>query len=202
MPPVTAGKERKRMAAFPGYEELMAPHLDELRKYCYYLTRSKWDAEDLLQETLLKSLLFFLHEGMARPDLKPFMVRVARNLWIDDCRKKQRRSKAIERWQKEAKWEDCDYAEVLGAIEWLAERFPGRNINAWLLFHYFGYSMQDIAEQTNCTVSAVKSLLHRTREMLRNRSALTRRNKHIRYDVERWSRAVMHDCPKRLISDR
>ena len=43
------------------YELLINPHLNDLRKYCFYLTKSKWDGEDLFQETLMKSLLFVMN---------------------------------------------------------------------------------------------------------------------------------------------
>jgi len=76
------------MEVIPEYEQLLAPHLDDLKRYCLFLTRSKWDGEDLLQDTLLKSLAFFLHTEPYL-DIKPFLFRVAKNLWIDACRKKK-----------------------------------------------------------------------------------------------------------------
>lgn len=186
------------MGIIPEYEQLIAPHMDDLRKYCYYLTRSKWDAEDLFQDTLLKSLVFFLHTEPYL-DVKPFLVRVARNLWIDDCRKRQRR-RCMHTDMCNAYYSDNDYVEVRSAVEWLAERFPRRNIDTWLLFNYFGYSMQEIAEAMNCTISAVKSVLFRTREQLRDRNGLSDNRKVIRLDVERWSRAIMQDRPQGLLS--
>jgi RNA polymerase sigma-70 factor (ECF subfamily) len=187
------------MVVTPAYETLVTPHLDDMRNYCYYLTKSKWDGEDLFQETLLKSLVFFLHTEPYL-DLKPFLMRVARNLWIDDCRKKQRRRRALTESPK-VYHTDNDYVEVRSAIEWLAERFPRRNIDMWLLFHYFGYSMQEIAEDMNCSISAVKSVLFRTRDMLRNRHGLAEHRKVIHLDVERWSRAIMQDWPQGILSE-
>jgi len=186
------------MGALPDYERMVAPHLVELRKYCGYLAKSKWDADDLFQETLLKSLVFFRHTE-PRVEIKPFLVRVARNLWIDECRKRRRRRLALAE-QQPADCAEDDYAEVSGTVEWLAERFPKRNIEIWLLFYYFGYTMQEIARAMNCTVSAVKSLLHRTREMLRDRNGLSARRKAVRLDVERWSRAILQDRPQGILS--
>ncbi len=187
------------MGIIPEYEALVAPHLDDLRKYCFYLTKSKWDGEDLFQETLLKSLLFFTHTSPYL-DVKPFLIRVARNLWIDECRKKQRRRTALID-QPIIYYTDNNYAEVRGAIEWLAERFPRRNIEMWLLFQYFGYTIQDIAENMNSSASAVKSVLFRTRDLLRNRHNLTEHRKVIHLDVERWSRAVMQDSSQGILSE-
>lgn len=188
------------MEAIPAYERLVSPHLEDLRKYCMYLTKSKWDGEDLYQETLLRSLVFFSHTE-PYVDVKPFLVRVARNLWIDQCRKQQRRRMLLAQPAK-VTYNDNDYVEVRGIIEWLAERFPRRNIEMWLLFQHFGYTMQEIAEATACTLSAVKSVLFRTREMLRNRHRLSDRRGVIRLEVERWSRAIMFDRPQAILSER
>jgi RNA polymerase sigma-70 factor (ECF subfamily) len=185
------------MVVVPSYETLVTPYLDELRKYCMYLTKSKWDGEDLFQETLLKSLIFFTHTEPYL-EVKPFLMRVARNLWIDDCRKRQRRRLALTNPQK-VFYTDNDYVEVRGAIEWLAERFPRRNIEMWLLFQYFGYSMREITEDMACSMSAVKSVLFRTRELLRNRQSLSENRRVFHLDVERWSRAVMQDRPKGIL---
>ncbi|WP_239614488.1 RNA polymerase sigma factor [Cohnella mopanensis] len=187
------------MASIPEYERLVIPHLEDLRRYCYYLTKSKWDAEDLCQDTLLKSLIFFYHTEPYL-DVKPFLIRVARNLWIDDCRKRKRRRLAIADLSK-PHYTDNDYVEVRSAIEWLAERFPRRNIDMWLLFNYFGYTLQEIAKAMSCTISAVKSVLFRTRDQLRNRNAVMENRKVIVLDVERWSRAIMQDRPQGLLSE-
>ncbi len=189
------------MGAYSEYEIKVLPHLRELQNYCTYLAKSKWDAEDLLQETLLKAFVFFLHTE-PYVDVKPFLIRVARNLWIDACRKRQRGRRFAALDQTSGVFEDSDYVEVRGTLEWLAERLPRRNIEIWLLFYYFGYSMQDIALETDISVSAVKSLLHRTRETLRVRSERIDRRTFVRTDIERWSRAVMQERPQAIFSKR
>jgi RNA polymerase sigma-70 factor (ECF subfamily) len=185
------------LVVIPAYEALVTPHLDDLRKYCFYLTKSKWDGEDLFQEVLLKSLMFFMHTEPYL-DVKPFLLRVARNLWIDDCRKRQRRRLA-QAVPLKVFYTDNNYVEVRSAIEWLAERLPRRSIDMWLLFRYFGYTMQEIADDTSCSIAAVKSVLFRTRDLLRNCQNLTNNRKVIHLEVERWSRAVMQDRPQGIL---
>ncbi|WP_219641565.1 RNA polymerase sigma factor [Cohnella sp. CFH 77786] len=179
------------------YESLVEPHLDDLRRYCFFLTKSKWDGEDLCQEAILKSMVYFRNKE-PHPDVKPFLIRVARNLWIDGCRalKRQRR---LNPKSLPASCHDSDYAEVRSLIEWIGERLPGRNIEMLLLSDYFGYTMQEIAETTGSTVPAVKSVLFRTRSLLREISIDSVRKtegaKVILFDVERWSKAIMRDLP-------
>ena len=185
------------MSVTAGYESLVEPHLEDLRKYCFSLTRSKWDGEDLYQEVLLKSLVYFLN-NQPYQEVKPFLIRVARNLWIDHCRALQRKRKLPLVCFKTC-WLDSDYAEVRWLIEWIGERLPRRNIEMLLLFEYFGFTMQEIAEALGTSVPAVKSLLFRTRTILRQyqRDALRKSDlpKAITIDVEGWSRAIMHNLP-------
>ncbi|WP_372632209.1 RNA polymerase sigma factor [Cohnella sp.] len=188
------------MDAASAYEEWVSPHLLELKKYCYYLAGSRWDAEDLLQDTLLKSFAYFVQEE-PDSDMKPFIFRIARNLWIDDCRRRKRR-RAATMEMPEVIHSDSDYAEIRGSLEWLAERFPRRNIEMWLLARYFGYSLQEVAEATGVTVPTVKSVLFRTRSMLRGRREPAKCRSPIRPEVERWSKAVILDHPGCLLGER
>jgi len=187
------------MNSCTAYETWVSPCLADLRKYCLYLTRSSSDAEDLFQDTLLKAFVFYV-QAKPSAEMKPFILRIARNVWVDDCRKRRRRSSIPGYWTPDC-CTDADYAEVRGAIEWLAERFPRRNIEMWLLFNYFGYTMQEIAHATNCTASAVKSILFRTRDMLRRRHELPERRKIAHLDVERWSRAIIQDRPQSIFQE-
>ncbi|WP_276357981.1 RNA polymerase sigma factor [Cohnella caldifontis] len=179
------------------YESLVTPHLDDLKKYCIHLTQSKWDGEDLYQEALLRAMVYFL-EKEPYPNLKPFLLRVARNLWLDGCRAKQRR-KRMPMQALPLYWTDSDYSEVRSLLEWAGERLPRRNLEMLLLSEYFGYSMQEVAEATGSTVPAVKSVLFRTRGLLRKFDPESLRkpggSKVISLDVERWSRAIMQDVP-------
>jgi RNA polymerase sigma-70 factor (ECF subfamily) len=50
------------------------------------------------------------------------------------------------------------------------------------------------------TIPTVKSVLFRTRELLRQRHELKINRNLIHYDVERWSRAIMLDRPQSIHS--
>lgn len=194
------GKGVDRMDAATAYEAWVSPYLLDLEKYCYYLAGSRWDAEDLLQDTLLKALVYFVQVEPS-VNMKAFVFRIARNLWIDECRKRQRK-RAASQEIPEAAYADIDYAEIRGSLEWLAERFPRRNIEMWLLTRYFGYSHQEVAEAMGVTVPTVKSVLFRTRTMLRQRRELQTYRSSKRQEVERWSRAVIRELPCCLIGER
>jgi RNA polymerase sigma-70 factor (ECF subfamily) len=66
--------------------DVYEPLRPELYRYCRYLTRSPWDAEDLVQDTFARA--FVTLGCMARQPPKPraWLFRVASNLWIDRIR--------------------------------------------------------------------------------------------------------------------
>lgn len=72
------------------FKALIAPYQRELRAYCYQMSGSMHDAEDLLQEVLLrawKGLRGF--EG--RSSLRTWLYRIAANVCIDGLEKRERR---------------------------------------------------------------------------------------------------------------
>jgi RNA polymerase sigma-70 factor (ECF subfamily) len=67
------------------FQELALKHLDSLYNYGRLLTRDDTEAEDLLQETLLRA---FRHRATLDPALnsKAWLFKVMRNAQIDRCR--------------------------------------------------------------------------------------------------------------------
>ncbi|WP_309122634.1 RNA polymerase sigma factor [Paenibacillus sp.] len=179
------------------FEALVSPHLQDLRGYCHYLAKSKWDAEDLMQEALLKSFVYFKDHDRYEIT-KMFLLRAAKLSWIDRYRRTQVRSGRMES-QPEAAF-DADYIEIRGIIEWMAERLSAQQMEIWLLAEYFGYSMAEIAERQRTTVSAVKSALYRTKRGIREQ----RFRPHPPAEggnpasIERWVRAVLREEPRRM----
>src|SRR4051795_9093199 len=66
--------------------ETYEPLRPALYRYCRYLTRSPWDAEDLAQDVLARAFatLGQLHAPPRSP--QAWLFRVASNLWIDRVR--------------------------------------------------------------------------------------------------------------------
>src|ERR1700749_32175 len=64
------------------FRELVAPYQRELRAYCYRMSGSLHDADDLLQESLLKAWRGLKHfEG--RSSLRPWLYRVTTSECLD-----------------------------------------------------------------------------------------------------------------------
>ncbi|MEZ0228164.1 MAG: sigma-70 family RNA polymerase sigma factor [Planctomycetota bacterium] len=146
------------------------PFRDDLFKYCRSLTGSVWDAEDLVQETLLRTFakLGEVHWDVARP--RPYLFAVATNAWTDRKRRDEPAS-LPESWDETAP-EVPARAEVREALLELAAALPPQERAALLLKDVFDFSLEDTARALRTTTGAVKAALHRGRARLGERSPL------------------------------
>jgi RNA polymerase sigma-70 factor (ECF subfamily) len=142
------------------------PHRPDLFRYCRSLTRSPWDAEDLVQETLLRAYAKLAEvwiDGVQNP--KSYLFRIATNAWIDQ----QRRERGV-RWVDEGAADEASAPrapaafEVREALCAAAALLPPRERVSLLLKDVFDYSLEEIAAALDTTVGAVKAALHRARE--------------------------------------
>lgn len=77
-------KEQVRQSFLTAYDE----HADAIYRHCYFRLLNKDKAEELVQETFLKTWQY-LDAGNPVDNLRPFLYRVATNLIIDFVRKKK-----------------------------------------------------------------------------------------------------------------
>ena len=139
----------------------------ELYRYCRHLTRSPWDAEDLVQDALSRAFVTLgrLHHDPP-PNPKAWLFRVASNLWID--RMRQRREVPVERetgieGETTQRADPREFREAAGTL--LAQLSPQERV-AVVLKDAFDLSLEEIAEALSTTVGAVKAALHRGRGRL------------------------------------
>ncbi len=71
------------------FADLVRPHLDALYGYCLRVSNRAPDAEDLLQETLLRGLR--AHDGLRDASrVRPWLFTIATNAWRDRQRARER----------------------------------------------------------------------------------------------------------------
>jgi RNA polymerase sigma-70 factor (ECF subfamily) len=194
------------MKPWAKFEDMIMPHLNHLRTYCFYLTASKWEAEDLRQETLLRAFSQYNNSGEVRYP-RALLLRIARNLHIDAHRRRRGTIVPIDE-AVDQPYNDPNYASVRGLLEWLAENLSEREVDMLMLAEVFHYSYQDIADELHCSVPAVKMVLHRSKRSLRKRleghasveetaPVKPKRKTSLRRSVqmvtvERWTKAVLN----------
>lgn len=139
----------------------ISPYRNDLFRFCRSLTNNPWDAEDLVQETLLKvyGRLADKHSGIEKP--KSYLFKTAANQWIDWCR---RAHQSLESDTVPAK----PYAmgvsfEVRDALAMTLQYLPPRERLALVLKDIFDFTLEEIAETSQSSINAVKAALHRAR---------------------------------------
>ncbi|WP_180954928.1 RNA polymerase sigma factor [Bacillus sp. V3-13] len=152
------------------FDEFIIPHRPVLWKYCFHITGSPWDAEDLVQDTLLRA--FSSLSQIWQPiNPKGFLFRIASNIWIDQCRKKKLLTDSIEIVGEQALQDEDFSFEVYGAIEELVLHLPPRQRAVILLVDVFQFKAQEAGEMIGCTEGAVKALLNRARVRIKQLKA-------------------------------
>jgi RNA polymerase sigma-70 factor (ECF subfamily) len=161
------------------FEREMLPHLDALYRVALRLTRSPADADDLVQETMLKA-----HRGFdgftPGTNAKGWLLTILRHAFINEYRRRSRRPETM----------DLDTAEAIAALpeEGLAgagDRFfdglvdeavlravdelPEVFREAVVLSDVEGLNYQETAQVLGVPVGTVKSRLFRGRRLLKAR---------------------------------
>ncbi|MBB3070068.1 RNA polymerase sigma-70 factor (ECF subfamily) [Paenibacillus baekrokdamisoli] len=135
--------------------------LAALNRYCYGITRSKWDAEDLIQETCLKALPILTGlQQHANPTA--FLLRTAKNLSVDHARRKQL---ALERTGNEKLFFQPheDSFDLEHVMSLLVHHLSPLQCSVFLLREFYGFKASEVAIALDTTQGAVKAALHRAR---------------------------------------
>lgn len=148
------------------FNKIVKSYSDVLRRYCLAITRSSWEAEDLMQETWLKAFVALTKQG-THSNPKAFLFRIASNTWID----KQRKQKVILdngidihtiAQENEERGE-----EVKEALNVIVRHLPVRQQAVLLLTEAFKFTAAETAEMLDMTEGAVKAALNRARAKLK-----------------------------------
>jgi RNA polymerase sigma-70 factor (ECF subfamily) len=150
----------------------------ELHRYCRSLTRSVWDAEDLVQDTLLRAFAKLGEFSDPIDNPKAYLFRVATNIWMDTFRREARQPRLEESGDSNLKLQYAADGSITPDRA-LEVRDAGRRLIGWLppqeraailLKDVFDFRLDEIAAILQTTVGAIKSALHRGREKLANQS--------------------------------
>jgi len=144
--------------------QVIDPLRPELFRYCRSLAGSLWDAEDLVQDTLLRAFakLADVHWQIDNP--RAYLFRMATNLWIDRSR---RPGESIMPEQVDAPAPAAPPpGDVREAMQTMARLLPPQERAALLLKDVFDFTLAEIAAQLRTSQGAVKAALHRGRERL------------------------------------
>lgn len=143
-------------------------------RYCRSLTTTHWDAQDLMQNTLLKALaLPDLHRQRSVSDQQAYLLRIARNLRIDEARRAVRLQhklpllqELINEQQTQRNSAPDMNLQAEAAIKLLLDTLSPWQHAVYALRELFGYTASEAANLLGTTEGAIKSALRRAREAL------------------------------------
>jgi RNA polymerase sigma-70 factor, ECF subfamily len=150
--------------AWQRFVDVYEPLRPDLYRYSRYLTRSAWDAEDLVQDTLARAFVTLGSTFRVPANPKAWLFRVASNLWID----RTRRAREVPGEVPDQAVEPEPGGVDRDAARTLIGRLAPQERAAVVLKDVFDFSLAEIAESLSTTVGAVKAALHRGRGKLRD----------------------------------
>jgi RNA polymerase sigma-70 factor, ECF subfamily len=155
------------------YGQLIEPHRAELRAHCYRMLGSIHDAEDALQDALLRAWKG-LHEFEGRSSLRAWLYRIATNACLDLIKRRSKvEAHQIEPYPDEllemedglaspdARYEQRESVEL--AFVAAVQHLPATQRAALLLRDVLGFSAKETAEALDTTVASVNGALRRAR---------------------------------------
>ena len=176
-------REQQERSLEERFESEALPLLTGMYSSALRLTRNPTDAEDLLQETVLRAYRGF-HQFQEGTNLKAWLYRILMNTFINSYRKRQREPQTVSD-EEIADWylysklaesgaepsaeatvlDSLPDEEVQEALQSLPEQFRV----AVLLADVEGFSYKEIADITGVPIGTVMSRLHRGRKALEKR---------------------------------
>ena len=170
-PPARSPEERRE-----GFEQEALVHLDALYRVALRLTANAADAEDLVQETMLRAYRSW-DSYTPGTNAKGWLLTILRHLFINEYRRRSRHPETVDvdtiepfALFQEVQEEDPQGAffdkivddEVLRAVDQLPEAFR----EAVTLSDVEGLSYEEVAKVLDVPVGTVKSRLYRGRRLL------------------------------------
>lgn len=160
-------EDRLTEAGFETFAEMTLPLQSDLKRYCLAKAGSAWDADDLLQESLIKAYRW--HTRFPDREItKPFLFRIAANAWVDLCRgrKWQPQVGQLEAHQA-GSYEEWSRWDVREALELLSDRLEPKQVVLILLIDVFHFTAKETGKLFEQSEGSVKAALKRARTRLK-----------------------------------
>lgn len=164
------------------YENEVLPHMKALHRAAQKMTSNEMDAQDLVQETLLKAYRFW-ESYRTGSNCRAWLYRILKNTFITEHRARLRRPPMVDLDslhdtdlfdlsvcdQSAPSPEDMFHLsqvklDVAAALARLRKEFR----QALLLYFWRGLSYRDIASAANLPLSTVKARMFRSKQMMRD----------------------------------
>ena len=155
------------------FGQLIEPYRHALDVHCYRMLGSAQDAEDLVQETLLRAWRA-IGRFEPRAQLQTWLYRIATNACLDELERRHRRPEPLDPFPDQPSDEaaaptydpEARYAIREGmelALMRAIQELPGRQRAVLIFRDVLGWTAPEVAEILETTVASVNSALQRAR---------------------------------------
>jgi RNA polymerase sigma-70 factor (ECF subfamily) len=170
---ISEPRRKELQTAWSNYLDIVEPLRPDLHRYCRRVTGNVWDAEDLVQDTLLRGFGSIgrrddQRAGCSQPgdvqNPRAYLFRIATNLWVDSIRRAEleKRQPDVPPLQPQV----LNIDATREAASTLIERTSPQARAAVVLKDIFDFTLEEIADMLTTSVGAIKSALHRGRSDL------------------------------------
>jgi len=182
------------VSATPEVERQLEEHRPALTGYCYRMLASPFEAEDAVQETLLRAWRGY--EGFdGRSSLRSWLYRIATNVCLDMLKSRKRRATPMDfgaaqaplesnlNWRTEVRWVEplpdsalaaepdpadvaVEHESIKLAFVAALQHLPARQRAVLILCEVLRWKAAEVAELLGTSVASVNSALQRARATL------------------------------------
>ena len=140
-------------------DQLYDEYESMLYGYAMRLTRDANRADDLVQDTLVRSMGHLnLLALLARPQRRAWLFQTLKNLFLDEERKYRRQTALLEEIQREVVLQQTPTLEAISIDPF--DQVPERFRDVVEMHYRWGMTSQEIATQLEIPAATVRSRLH------------------------------------------
>jgi|UPI000404433C RNA polymerase sigma-70 factor (ECF subfamily) len=141
-------------------------HLNELyrglKRYSLFLTKDKWEADDLVQEAVLKAI-----QSYEPSEISPALLnKIAYHHWIDSIRKRKKETIGIPEDVLAGNEETLRSGVIIDVVKQLLSSLTPKQAVIFILKEAFQYKTREIASRLDTAETAVKAVLYRAKKRL------------------------------------
>lgn len=162
------------------FEDLAGEHLNALHRMALRITRNTHDAQDLVQETVVKAFRHFC-QFQKGTNFKAWIFKILVNTYINKYRKKVKEppmtdfasvEPIYDQITQEARQFSLDEIDAMreklsDEVSEALDRLPSEYRIVFLMAAVEDFSYREISELLNCPIGTVMSRLFRARKLLR-----------------------------------
>lgn len=162
------------------FENEIVPHLDAMYNFALRLTSDPSDAEDLVQDTIVKAFRFFSSYEKGT-NAKAWLFRILKNSYINNYRKQSKKPNQVDYDEVSSFYEtiradrtdtsdleDKMFRELVDDdISQALEELPEDFRTVVLLCDVEGFTYEEIANMLDVPIGTIRSRLHRGRNLLK-----------------------------------